>query len=336
MASDLDEILRSLASKHGVKQLCEIPMEELAGELPENIDSEEMVQLVERIFDIKDELDIIEAQENQVDYTNSLSRYVLQMRSIPRISDEEERELIERYNMGQTRALEELIEFYLPLVLNIAREKGNKREEILDFIQEGNIALVQAVQSYDPDGARSLRDYVRWKVRKGIVKYQRSNERTMHIPKKLAAFFEKFQETVSQMRSSTNRAPELEEIAAQMGEDVEAVRRKLLLGAPLFQDEEQIEDEDRRFLHYVKDAQSMEELGVDNHGAMRKLVEANLDILDPVEEEILRLHYGLGESDRELDLYEISDELGLKSNHVRDLKTAAMMKISRSLQNRSE
>ncbi len=333
---DLQRILAGVVAKFGVKNLGELDFAKLAEFLPENLEVEQVEQVLDALFDLSNIDDQIykssitedEAGSSQYDeVTNSLAGYILQLKNIVPLENFEEQDLIDMAEQGSSDARNRLIESYLPMVLNIAREKGHKRDEILEFIQEGNIALIQAVESYSMEGNSSLRDYSRWRVRKAIVKSQRQQEQLIKLPKKITLFFQKFKETCDELYRRSNRAPELEEIATRMKMDIELVRKNLTLGSNLIAEGDDVTSEDAAFMRYLTDFKTLDDFAVQNFHLLRNNIKKNLDLLSPVEQEILRLFYDLDEKGSRLDVFEIADELGLKTKHVEDLKTAAITKV---------
>ena len=61
---------------------------------------------------------------------------------------EEEIELLNRIKNNDNVAREIFIKGYLKLVVHIAKRFNNK-EHLLDYIEEGNIALIKAIDKFD-------------------------------------------------------------------------------------------------------------------------------------------------------------------------------------------
>jgi len=332
---NVEQTLNGIVSKFGVENLSDLDFSKLAEVLPADIEIEQVEELLDALFDLANSIasSSVENIENERtgskydEITNSLAGYILQLKEIKPLDSNEEQDLIEMAYQGSNDARNQLIESYLPLVLNIAREKGRKRDEILDFVQEGNIALIQAVESFDIEGNSSLRDYIRWKVRKAVVKVQRQQEQLIKFPKSITKFFQSFKETCDKLYARSNRVPDLEEIATQMDLDMESVRKNLALGTALMSEGDNVTSEDASFMRYLKDFQLVDDFEVQNFLALRSSIKQNLDLLSPVEQEILTLFYDLDEKGSRLDVFEIADELGLKTKHVEDLKIAAITKV---------
>ena len=98
-----------------------------------------------------------------------------------------------------------------------------------------------------------MRDYVRWKVRKAVVKVQRQQEQLIKFPKSITKFFQRFKETCDKLYARSNRVPDLDEIATQMDMDMELVRKNLALGTTLMSEGDNLTSEDASFMRYLKD-----------------------------------------------------------------------------------
>jgi RNA polymerase primary sigma factor len=79
-----------------------------------------------------------------------LLAYISQISTIPLLSPEEERKLAERTKKGDGRARKKLILSKLRLVVSIAKRYMNYGLPLLDLIEEGNIGLMKAVDTFDP------------------------------------------------------------------------------------------------------------------------------------------------------------------------------------------
>ena len=213
---------------------------------------------------------------------------------------------------------------------NAAREIGTRREEILEYIQEGSLGLLSAVRSFNREGTRSFRDYARWNIRKAIHKARRNQELVLSIPRKITTFFAKFKKVSEVLRKKLNRSPMLDEIAAELNLDLQTVKNDLLMGSALVRKGAEFDEEDTQFMGYIKDIQKAEDFELEDILKFHEFLTKNLEVLAPLEREILVLHYGL-EGTKRMELHEIAEDLGLKLQHVDDLEKTALQKVSRTL-----
>ena len=114
---------------------------------------------------------------NRVDHS-LLHIYCGEIRQYKTLSPEEECQIIQQICRGDMVARETLIQSYLRLVVSIARHpKYSQQEDIMDLIQEGNMGLIQAVDSYLPESDIRFATFATICVRNRIMSFlQKSRE----------------------------------------------------------------------------------------------------------------------------------------------------------------
>ena len=103
---------------------------------------------------------------------------------INRLTHEEEIKLGKKVLSGDLDAKQKLIESNLPVVIYVAKKyvKNAGSLSMLDLIQEGNIGLMQAVESYDYRvGARFITHAVWW-IRQAITRGIADKSRMVRLP----------------------------------------------------------------------------------------------------------------------------------------------------------
>lgn len=316
----------------------EIDFESINDILPKDMPIDAIENVIDILFELKaqeDEQQMVEEEQQEItksDDSNALARYVQIVSGIKKLNAEEENEVIDTIEGGNNRAKTILIESYLPLVLNIAREKGSNRDEILDFIQDGNLALMAAVDSYKSNGNRPFRDYARWCVRKAISKSERKASASVNLPKKITKFFREFKIISNGLKSRLNRLPDLSEIASAMNIPQSDVQKNLMLGGALLDSDSTLDEENAAVIKYVKEVTAATEVKLEDPSKLHKVIRDNFELLSPVEKEVVSLYYGL-EDGKSFDYVEIGEMLGMKSSMIRDLQSAALSRINISLGN---
>src|SRR6185436_8708124 len=95
--------------------------------------------------------------------SDSLSRYLAEIRTYPVLSREEEHEIALRYFQHQDAdAAVRLVTANLRLVVIVAREYQRAFHNLLDLIQEGNVGLLEAVKQFDPYRGVRFPSYAVW------------------------------------------------------------------------------------------------------------------------------------------------------------------------------
>lgn len=84
-----------------------------------------------------------------------------------KLSFDEQKELVSRAKQGDKKAAEELICAYEPLIISIAAKYS--RSDIFDDLkQEGKVAVLQAIQKFDPNVGVSFFTYVFYWVKRNM------------------------------------------------------------------------------------------------------------------------------------------------------------------------
>jgi RNA polymerase sigma factor (sigma-70 family) len=113
---------------------------------------------------------------------NVESLYYQEIRTYKRLSPDEENALFARLYAGDLSARECLIQSYLRLVVDIARHpKFTRLAERMDLIQEGNIGLIQAIDSYDPDSVCTFLAFARTCIRNRILSFIQQSSKVLYI-----------------------------------------------------------------------------------------------------------------------------------------------------------
>ncbi len=96
--------------------------------------------------------------------SNSLNAYLREIKKYPRLTEQEERECVHRFNtLGCIKSAHTLVTSNLRFVVHIARQYKSYNVPILDLIQAGNIGLMKAVKPFKLDsGARFVTYAVTW------------------------------------------------------------------------------------------------------------------------------------------------------------------------------
>jgi len=114
--------------------------------------------------------------------SDSLSRYLSEIRSYAILTREEEHEIALRYfHHGDADAAVRLVTANLRLVVIVAREYQRAFHNLLDLIQEGNVGLLEAVKQFDPYRGVRFPSYAVWWIRAYVIRYVMNNFRLVKV-----------------------------------------------------------------------------------------------------------------------------------------------------------
>jgi RNA polymerase sigma-32 factor len=160
-----------------IKKVEVLPSSLIEEDLPaEELSFEKEASILEKAFSG------LNSSSAEVVRYDPLQSYLSEIRNIPKLTAEEEHRLAVRYlEHGDKAAGYKLVVANLRLVAMIAREYQKNLNNMLDFIQEGNIGLLEAVKKYDPYQGVRFPSYAVYWVRAYMLRYLINNMRLVKI-----------------------------------------------------------------------------------------------------------------------------------------------------------
>lgn len=147
------------------------------------------------------------------------------------LSKDEERQLVYRMRTGDLQAREQLVIEHLGLVKSIARKLCNPEsnpELFNNLVQEGNVALIEAVDRFDPNKSVRLGTYAYPGIKGAMLDYLDEEQRKgINIPRPLRDLARKVGRVHDRLMQELERQPTVEEIAQVVGEPNERVKDAL-------------------------------------------------------------------------------------------------------------
>ena len=98
------------------------------------------------------------------------------------LTTDEERQLSERIQQGDQRALNKLIEANLRFVVSVARQYKGQGVEMEDLVSEGNMGLMKAAAKFDASKGVRFVNYAVVQIRQQIEKAIEQQTRQQNVP----------------------------------------------------------------------------------------------------------------------------------------------------------
>jgi RNA polymerase primary sigma factor len=229
------------------------------------------------------------------------------------------------------QARRELIEANLRLVFSIARHYAANGEQLLDLVQEGNIGLMKAVEKFEYRRGYKFSTYATWWIRQAIQRAISDQSRTIRMPVHVVDTMHKISRTTRALGQQLGREPTADEIAESLEIPVDKVRLVHGSSRPPVSMETPVGEE--RFLSdLIEDPAggSPQDFAITSNIA--STARMALRDLDPREERILRLRFGIGMSS-ESTLEQVGREFNLTRERIRQIEQRALRKLRETARN---
>jgi len=259
---------------------------------------------------------------------DSIQMYLREIGKVPLLKGDEEMSLAKRKSRGDRDAEKKIIEANLRLVVSIAKKFTGKSMTLLDLIQEGNIGLFKAVEKFDYRKGYKFSTYATWWIRQAITRALADQSRTIRIPVHMVETINRFQQVQRRLIQDLGREPLPEEIAAEMGEDLEKVKHIINISQETISLETSVgdDDEDSTLEDFIEDMKNMAPDRVAALELLRDYVKEIISELSPREQKILEMRFGLTDGVAHT-LEEVGQEFDVTRERIRQIEAKALEKI---------
>ena len=267
--------------------------------------------------------------DKQVPQNDEVGRYLQEIRSYPRLTIQEERELAMACKAGDEDAVRKMVSANLRLVVSVAREYADRGVPLLDLIQEGSIGLLIAAKNFDYTLEFRFSTYATKWIRQRILRYLLWHTGLIRVPEHTADRIRKLLYARGKLQQELQRVPTEEELAEKAGVTVERVRELLgyvpevcSLDAPVDA------QEDGTLGIFLEDTQTPQPFESLVRQELKETLEGLLGKLDLRYQQVLRLRFGL-EDEVCYSLEEVAKMLGISKERVRQIEKQAITKLGK-------
>ena len=258
---------------------------------------------------------------------DAVKSYLRDIRHSTLLTFEQEQELGKRMSAGDFSAREQMIESNLRLVVSIGKRYMNRGLPFADIVEEGNLGLIKAVEKFDYARGFRFSTYASWWIRQFIERAIINQAKLIRLPVHVVERLNRYLSEVEQLVQELGREPRADETADRMRiPEQDIINLKLLIRTTYSLDSPISEGTDTFLRDVIEDPMAVSPATNAEGVQRREEIMTWMQDLQEKEKTVIVLRFGLG-GDEAQTLEEIGRDLGLTRERVRQIETAALLKL---------
>ena len=259
--------------------------------------------------------------------SDAVRRYLNEIGRIDLLTADDEVRLAKAIETGDEAAKEKLITANLRLVVSVAKKYTGHGVPFIDLIQEGNAGLMRAADKFDWRRGFKFSTYATWWIRQAITRAIAEQSRTIRLPVHTHEKLAKAARLRRELQLQLGREPTVREVANELGISEEQLNELSRAARQPVSLEMRIGDDgDTEIGDLIPDEEAEEPLEAAADGMLAGHLRDALHKLNPREQDVLRLRYGL-DGEIPLTLEQIGDRFGITRERIRQIEWKALRKL---------
>lgn len=269
--------------------------------------------------------------------SSTVSSYLEEIRKFPILNNDEEKEIFKKINNGENEYRDLIIQSNQRFVYAIAKRYATNETNLLDIINEGNIGLIKAIDTFNADLGYKFTTYAIWYITREINYYINNNENIIYKSNNIKTN-KKIQKIKNEFFLKNGYTPTLSEIINILSTQYkcEIIDKRDLYDLSISSLDSAVNDDDDDFT--VNDSYSFNSKSAinnlyektENNEYNTLLVSKLLNGLNEREETIIKLLFGI-DYDRAYEIKEVSYILNMSSERIRQIKNEVLNKLKKEI-----
>ena len=265
--------------------------------------------------------------------TNAASIYLSSIRSLKTPTKEEELCLFDRIKKGEKAAQDELIKRHQRFVYSLAKRYATNSDNLIDYVDQGNIGLIDAIKNYDPSHGTCFLTYAVHYMRREMNYYKYSCEKPIYQTN-TTKFRPKVVRARAKFLAENGYNPTSEEMAKILKEEhnINVKYKSDLYELNMYSVDfdytaEEYEEPSSKIADFNKATASYNDcLKEENDDYNKVRVMALLSTLPQKEQEIIKMLFGI-DLDREYTASEVGAKLNISVARVNMIKQNILARL---------
>lgn len=223
----------------------------------------------------------------------------------------EEIDLSRKAKKGNQRARQKLVESNYRLAISMAKKYHRNGISFDDMLQESVIGLLKAVDKFDPDLGYKFSTYACWWIKQSVLQFINESSADIKVPTHSRLLNQKIKKKALELENKTGVTPTVDQLSEELGETVKKIKYTLKANQNINRLCDDPKEEGggtsisniRDNSDYINPEKSLE------RKELKQIIHQSLSLLTPKEEKIIRLRFGIGENEDNIENFPITNEM---------------------------